>query len=224
MEKYKLLLSVLRSLQEKDALKHFVLVGSWCLTVYRYMYNEPPVLPATRTMDADILVPRRLSSSVRLNVQQLMEDNDFVMQADYPTGFHRFVHPDLNFEFLTEAGAKSEVSVHRFKQLGITVQELRYMSIPLQYKMNVRVEDIEISVPEPEAFALHKLIVCSIRKDTEKAIKDQEAASGLLMFFEDKPAHMNRLREIYDSFPKGWRTKVDAGLNRIGSSLDFTKE
>ena len=169
-------------------------------------------------MDADILVPRRLPSSIRLDVQRIMEDSGFIMQADYPAGFHRFIHPDLNVEFLTDAGAKSEASVHQFKQLGITVQELRYMGIPLQYKMSVCFEDIEIMVPEPEAFALHKLIVCGLRKEREKANKDLEAAIGLLFFFENKPVHMNRLREIYHRFPKGWKTKVDAGLKRAESS------
>ena len=93
------------------------------------------VIPATRTMDADILVPRNLSSRVQLDLGQLMENNGFVVQADYPTGFHRFVHPDLNVEFLTDAGTKSDISVHMFKQLGITVQELRYMDIPPSQKV-----------------------------------------------------------------------------------------
>ncbi|MDJ0763660.1 MAG: GSU2403 family nucleotidyltransferase fold protein [Myxococcota bacterium] len=212
MEKYSLLLSVLRSLQEQEVLKHFVLVGSWCLSVYRYMYDDSTLIPATRTMDADILIPRRLPSRLQVDIQGLMEDNGFITQADYPSGFHRFVHPDLNIEFLTEAGAKSDVSVHRFKQLGITVQELRYMSIPLQYKMPVRIEDIDLTIPEPEAFTLHKLIVCGLRKDTEKAAKDLEAAAGLMMFFEDKENHMNRLWEIYNGFPKGWRSKIDVGF------------
>ena len=141
------------------------------------------------------------------------------MHTDYPAGFHRFVHPDLNIEFLTNAGAKSDISIHRFKQLGITVQELRYMNIPLQYKMHVSIEDIDFAVPEPEAFTLHKLIVCGLRKDKDKANKDLEAAIGLLLFFEDKPVHMNRLQEIYHGFPKSWKAKVEAGLMETESTV-----
>jgi len=162
VEKYDLLLSVLRSLQAHDVLRHFVLVGSWCLTIYRQLYQENATIPATRTMDADILVPRRLPPGVNLDIHQLMESNGFITETDYPNGFHRFIHPDLNFEFLTNAGATSDTSVHRFQQLGITVQELRYMNIPLQYPMTVPIEDIEITVPEPEAFALHKIIVSGL--------------------------------------------------------------
>ncbi len=93
------------------------------------------------------------------------------------------------------------------------------MSIPLQYKMRVRIDDIKITVPEPEAFTLHKLIVCGLRQDAEKAEKDLETAIGLLMFFEDKPVHINRLREIYAAFPKRWKTKVDAGLKKAEPSV-----
>jgi len=222
VEKYSLLLSVLRSFEENDVLKHFILVGSWCLDIYRQLYKDPAVIPATRTMDADILVPKRLSPKLRLDVHQLMEDNGFICETDYPSGFHRFIHPDLNVEFLTNAGAKSDASVHRFKQLGITVQELRYMNIPLQYPMTVTIDGIEVTVPEPEAFTLHKLIVITLRKDEAKAQKDLEAAIGLLLYFEDKPDHMTRLREIYAGFPKGWKKKVDAGLKKAGSSVVVT--
>lgn len=219
MEKFELLLSVLRSLQDKGVLKHFVLVGSWCLFVYRWQHNNPAVIPATRTMDADILIPRRLPPQIRVDVKQLMEDKGFVVHTDYPSGFHRFVHPVLNFEFLTDAGARSNASVHRFKQLGITAQELRYVNILLQYKMEVSIDRVDISVPEPEAFLLHKLIVSGLRGDPEKARGDREAATGLLMFFENKQVHMNRLREIYEGFPKSWKTKVDDSLKKAGSTI-----
>jgi hypothetical protein len=216
VEKYELLLAVLKELQKKKVLKHFVLVGSWCLSVYRQMYHESVLIPATRTMDADFLIPRRISKQVQLNIQELMEQNGFVTQVDYPSGFYRFVHPDLNIEFLTDAGAKSRVSVHTFKQLGLIVQELRYMNIPLHYSTTVQLNDIAVTVPEPEAFALHKLIVYGLRKDSEKAAKDLEAAIGLLQFFEDKPSHLKRLQEIYSQFPKRWRTKVDTALKNAG--------
>ena len=66
MEKFDLLLNVLRDLQKADILQHFILVGSWCLNFYRYLYDNPVEIPATRTLDADILIPKRLPTSVRV--------------------------------------------------------------------------------------------------------------------------------------------------------------
>jgi hypothetical protein len=134
-------------------------------------------------------------------------------------GKKRFTHPDLKFEFLTDPGPKPDEQVYNFKQLGVTAQELRYMAIPLSHRMTINYDDLSITLPEPEAFALHKLIVCCLRKKEEKAIKDTETARGMLMFFEGKTRHVKRIREIYDGFPKGWRKRVDDGLKKAGLPL-----
>jgi hypothetical protein len=194
-----------------------VLVGSWCL--YRHLYGNPVEIPAARTLDADVLIPKRLPAHARGNIVQIMEKNDFAIEIDYPSGYHRFTHPDLKFEFLTDPGSKPDEQIYNFKQLSVTAQELRYMSIPLSYRMAITYKDLSITLPEPEAFTLHKLIVCCLRKKEEKAVKDTETARGLLMFFESKTHHVKRIREIYDSFPKGWKKRVDDGLKMAGLPL-----
>lgn len=219
MGKFNLLLNVLRGLQKADILQHFVLVGSWCLNFYRYLYDNPVEIPATRTLDADILIPKRLPTSAQGSIITIMEANDFAVEFDYFSGLHRFTHPELKIEFLTDPGAKPEEGIYKFKQFGITAQELRYMSIPLSYRLPITYEDLSFSIPESEAFTLHKLIVCCLRKNPEKAVKDTETARGMLMFFQDKPLHIKRINEIYESFPKGWKSRVDDGLQKVGLSL-----
>jgi len=219
VEKFDLLINVLRDLQTAGILKHIMLVGSWCQDFYRHLYGNPVEIPAARTLDADLLIPRRLPSNVQGNILEIMEKNRFAIETDYPSGYHRFTHPDLKIEFLTDPGSKPDEQVYRFKQLGITAQELRYMAIPLTYRRTVTFGDLSLTIPEPEAFALHKLIVCCLRKKPEKAVKDAETARGMLMFFEGKSHHVKRLHEIYDGFPKGWKKRVDNGLKKIGREL-----
>jgi hypothetical protein len=219
VEKFELLLKILRQLQDAHILKHIVLVGSWCQNFYRHMYGNPAEIPAARTLDADLLIPKRLPISAQGNITQIMKDNDFAIEINSFTGYYRFTHPDLKIEFLTDPGAKSDETVHNFKQLGVTAQELRYMSIPLSYKQTITYKDITLTIPEPEAFTLHKLIVCCLRKKPEKAFKDTETARGMLLFFEGKPRHVKRIREIYNSFPKGWKKRVDDGLKKAGMDL-----
>ena len=219
MEKFDLLLKVLRDLQTAGILRHTVLVGSWCQNFYRHLYGNPVEIPAARTLDADLLIPRRLPANVHGNIIELMEKNDFAVEIDYPSGYHRFTHPDLKFEFLTDPGSKPDEQIYKFKQLGVTAQELRYMSIPLSHKLTITYEDLTLTIPEPEAFTLHKLVVCCLRKKAEKAVKDTETARGMLMFFEGKPHHVKRIVEIYESFPKGWKKRVDDGLKKSGLEL-----
>ncbi len=219
MEKFDLLLSVLRDLQKANLLKHFVLVGSWCLEFYRYFYNNPVEIPATRTMDADILIPKQFPKDKYVRVVDIMENNDFIVEIEYMSGLYKFTHVNLTVEFLTDPGAKPDEGIHEFKQLGITAQELRYMKIPLEFKMPVTFKDISLFIPEPEAFTLHKLIVCCLRRNPEKAVKDAETAKAMLLFFAGKTKHIERLHEIYDSFPKGWKSKVNDGLAKTALQL-----
>jgi hypothetical protein len=219
VERFDLLLNVLRDLQKAGILRHVVLVGSWCQNFYRYLYGNPVEIPAARTLDADLLIPKRLPASLKGNIIKIMETNDFAVEIDYPSGYHRFTHPDLKFEFLTDPGPKPDEQIYTFKQLGVTAQELRYMSIPLSNRLTITYEDPSLTIPQPEAFTLHKLIVCCLRKNKEKALKDTETARGMLLFFEGKPHHIKRLSEIYGSFPKGWRQRVDEGLKSAGLSL-----
>ena len=219
MEKFDLLLAVLRDMQSADILRYFVLVGSWCLDFYRHIYGNPVEIPAARTLDADMLIPRQMPKDKQVSIPQIMEKNSFAVEIDFPSGLHKFTHPDLSFEFLTTPGAKSGEDVYRFKHLGITAQELQYMAIPLNYRMVISYEDITLNIPEPEAFTLHKLIICCLRRDIEKARKDTETARGMLTYFEDRKDHIRRLHEIYNSFPKGWKKRVNEGLSSIGISL-----
>jgi hypothetical protein len=219
VEKFDLLLNVLRDLQSAGILRHFVLVGSWCQNFYRHLYGNPVEIPAARTLDADMLIPKRLPPSAQGNIIEIMEKNDFAVEIDFPSGYHRFTHPDLKFEFLTDPGPKPDEQIYKFIQLGVTAQELRYMSIPLSHKLTITYQDITLTIPEPEAFTLHKLIVCCLRKKEEKAVKDTETARGMLMFFEGKPHHVKHLHEIYNSLPKGWKKRVDDGLVKAGREL-----
>jgi hypothetical protein len=219
VEKFDLLLKVLRDLQNAGILPHIMLVGSWCQNFYRHIYGNPVEIPAARTLDADLLIPKRLPASAQGNITAIMEKNDFAVEIDMPSGLYKFTHQQLKVEFLTDPGPKPDEVVHRFKQLGVTAQELRYMSIPLSYRLPINYEDLALTIPEPEAFTLHKLIVCCLRKKEEKAVKDTETARGMLMFFEGKPHHVKRLHEMYDSFPKGWKQRVNDGLKRAGMSL-----
>ncbi len=226
MEKSDTFLSVLRALDRAGALSHFVLVGSWCLDVYRKQFGNPVTIPVTRTLDADLLIPRRVPRSFKIDVVAVMEEIGFVTQTDYPRGFQRFVHPNLNVEFLTAAGAKASASVHSFPSINLVAQELRYMNIPLSYRMTVQYGGLELSVPEPEAFTLHKLLVADLRKDPEKKRKDLEAAVGMLQFIQEDDSRLERIRKIYSEFPPGWRKKVDRGLEATTSfvSVDLAAE
>ncbi len=217
MEEFELLLNVLRDLQTAGVLKHCTLVGSWCLEFYRSMYGNPPEIPAVRTLDADLLLERRLKLAAPVDVAAILEKNNFALEIEH-SGLYKFVHAKLDIEFLTGLGRDGK-AYHNFEELGINAQELPYMEIAHKYQMKAIYSGVELKIPEPEAFALHKLIVCLLRKKPEKETKDIETAKGLFAFFEGKETHVERIRTIYGEFPKGWKKKVGESMGKYRMEL-----
>jgi hypothetical protein len=200
VEKFDLLLNVLGDLQDAGILKHLVLVGSWCQDFYRHQYGNPPEIPATTTMDADILIPRRMPKiTPPVDIVAIMKKNDFSFEISPRSGLYKFQNPLLKVEFLTDPGAKPDEVTRHFKELGVTAQELHFMSLPLTYHYPLKYKHLTLNVPEPEVFALHKLIVCQRRINKEKAEKDKQTAQGMFLFFEGKPHHIKRLHLMNDN-------------------------
>jgi hypothetical protein len=217
--KFEILYTILKDLQNSGVLKHVVLVGSWCQEFYRHHYEDSFQIPATRTMDADILIPRRIKVEKPVDLFEVFEKRGFVPQIHYESCFAKFIHRELTFEFLTDAGAKPEESQRRFKDLNIVAQELHFMNIPLAHYMTVQYKDITLNIPELEAFALHKLIVSLRRKNPEKKEKDIKTAKGIFQFFKGKEQHVRRLKQIIDEMPKGWKKKIQVALDATGLIL-----
>lgn len=212
MEKFDLLYSVLVSFYKANLFDNCVLIGSWCQDFYRQRFGNPFQIPAITTTDADFLIPKRFVNKYHIDVASIMKDNGFVIEYDRMTGLMVFIHEDFKFEFITDVGAKSVESIHNFKNLNLNAQELRFMSIPLTYNYLQPFKDITIRLPEPEAFALHKLIVSGRRNNPVKKIKDIETARGMFEYFETKSEHIIRILQIYNEFIPAWKKKVDAAL------------
>jgi len=211
VEKFDLLLKVFTDLQEAGILKHLVLVGSWCQDFYRHQFDNPSEIPATKTMDADILIPRRMPR-IRppVDIVSIMKNNDFIFEIRPRSGLYIFNHPLLKVEFLTDAGAKPQEETRHFEYLGVSAQELHFMSLPLRYHYPFTYGELQFNIPEPEAFALHKLIVCQRRINKEKAEKDRLTAEGMFRFISNDEKRVQRLREIFTELSNGWKKKIRA--------------
>jgi hypothetical protein len=151
-------------------------------------------------------------------VHEIFRKRGFITQM-YGDGFAKFIHRELTFEFLTDAGAKPDENRFSIKALNIVAQELHFMNIPLAHNMTVQYKDISLKIPEPEAFALHKLIVSQRRLKPEKRAKDIETAKGMFLFFKGKERHIQRLNQIISEMPKGWQKKITAALQNTGLDL-----
>lgn len=183
-------------------LNRLVLVGSWCLRFYQEYFNEPFLYSMLRTRDMDFLVPTPSGISSHVDVVALLGDLGFVrsVKAD---GTIQLMHPEVMLEFLVADRGRGRKSPWPLPELGINAQPLRFMDIAEDAAIRIEVDGINVRVPHPAAFALHKLLVVPRRTDSAKAERDVHAAVSLLTLLV-KNGDTLVLQDLLDRFPCTW--------------------
>lgn len=205
-----------------------VLVGSHAFRAYAGMLGVQ-WRPPTHTHDVDFLHAGRHANLAIPNPpgadmhQELTRDNGFE-PALLPGGeagvtYRSTRDKSFTVDFLTTLGRnrKSPVSI---PHLNITAQPLPYMEFLLPESVTALVlsasgEALPIKVPAPVRYAVHKLIVASLRPVAErtKANKDLAQAS-VLMELLDSDEVSEHLEEARARGPK-WRTYIDNALAQL---------
>lgn len=208
---FETLLDLLRAFEREGVLRHLMLIGSWCLFFYRSALPNAEELPTVRTLDADFLIPRPRGLARDVDVPALLTAAGFV-----PT-FHRasqwvvYDHPELRVEFLTPELGRGSDHADAVKTWHVTAQRLRYLQLLGEHPRRIVYRGVPLCVPEPAAYALHKLIVSARRAADAKRRKDLEAAVAVLDYIYAHPVELVAMRTVLRRVPKGW-LKTLAGL------------
>jgi len=167
-EKYSLLSTVLKELRDSGVLNDLILAGSWCQYYYRILFNMAPEIPLIRTTDIDFLIPTPQKIKKSLDVAKILNDIGFDNDFDYQTGLIKFVHPDLEIQFITPALGRGKDKPYEIKQFNINAEGLRYLTLLQDHKFQMTHEDITLWLPEPGAYILHKILVNQKRKPSQR--------------------------------------------------------
>jgi hypothetical protein len=179
-KRYALFLEVLRRFQTAGLLKELVLIGSWCQHFYRSYFTGMRYTPTIRTRDIDFLVPVPFRIKNKVDVEELLRDEGFVVTFSGGAGYMKLMHPELIVEFLVPEKGKGSDRPYPLPQLGMNAQPLRFLDYLLQNTIRIEAEGLKINVPHPAAFALHKLIISARRTKEEKLLKDRKEALAVL--------------------------------------------
>ena len=197
-------LDLLRRFDREGVLNQVMLIGSWCLALYRSALSGATRLPAIRTLDADFLIPNQGLITRDVNVPSLLEQMGFVSTFVGSSGWVVYDHPELRVEFLVPERGRGSDQAHDVRKLHVTAQGLRYLNLLAQHPRQLSYEGLSVCVPEPAAYALQKLIVSARRTKAEKRQKDLEAAVAVLGYLESHPQEQDKMKDILRSLPKGW--------------------
>ena len=207
-EKYKLLSNVLRSLQDAGVLNCLILVGSWCQYYYRILFDNTPDIPLIRTTDIDLLVPNSPKIKKNVDIGQLLKSLGFDSDYDYSTGIIKYVHPDLEIQFVTPERGRGRDTAYNIKQLQIKAEGIRYLGILQDNSFTMKHEDISLRIPEPEAYVLQKILASRKRANEDKRAKDLDTAFSIGELCMQDHKRRRRMKAIFNDLPKKWQKEI----------------
>ncbi|MFH1356835.1 MAG: GSU2403 family nucleotidyltransferase fold protein, partial [bacterium] len=118
---------VLNLLQEYGLLDDIILIGSWCGHFYQIYFGKKNYSPNIQTLDIDFLVPPRVKFKGP-KLDGLLHDLDFEEEIT-PSGWVRFVHPELRVEFLVPRLCNQSDEPRVISKINISAMPLRHLAV-----------------------------------------------------------------------------------------------
>lgn len=217
--KNNLFLNTLNALYEAGVLGDIILIGSWCHYFYRVYFSNAQEIPLLRTLDIDFLIPNPSNIRKDVNIPEILGNLDFVSSHDYLTGYTKYVHPELELEFLIpELGRGQGNKPYEIPKLHINAQGLRFLNLLQSYTIKIEYENMNVIVPEPSAYVLHKFIIQERRVNKEKQKRDLLSAKEIGEFLLQNQTQQKKMTEIFNSLPAKWQ-KLVLKVLKINSKL-----
>ena len=206
MEKeHDLFFAILASLDKEEVLQDIILIGGWCPLVYKEYFGNPMEISMQRTADLDFMIPNPPQIHKDVDVSLILEELGFDKKLSLLDGYEKYVHPDLEVEFLTPEKGRGRDKPYTIDKLHINAQGLRYLDLIQSYIMKTVYNGISINVPEPTAYVLHKFIVSGRRKKSFKREKDIETARQLGEYLLEQEKQRKKMHEIYVDMADKWK-------------------
>lgn len=216
MEKktYSLCLEVLKRFEKAGILRSLILIGSWCIYFYRYYFESKSYSTYIRTRDIDFLIPIPPKFDKKIDVSKLVEDLGFIEEYKGSKGYIKLEHPDLTIEFLVPERGRGSDKPYSIPSLAINAQPLRYLDFLAMNTITIDFEDLQIRLPHPAAYALHKFIISKRRRKIDKHDRDIEGAIRVFRELINSNQH-REIKRIFDKMHKKWQKIVFKNLESM---------
>ncbi len=216
MEKktYSLCLKVLRRFNKAGILRYFILIGSWSIYFYKSYFRSKSYSTYIRTRDIDFLLPIPFKLKKNLDVFKLVEDLGFLEEYRGSQGFIRLKHPDLIIEFLVPEKGRGSDRPYSIPQLGINAQPLRYLNFITENTIVITSHGLNIRLPHPAAYALHKFIIFKRRIKIDKHDRDIEGALRVFQELIRSNKH-KEIKQIFNKMHRKWQQTIIGNLKSI---------
>lgn len=212
-KQYELCQAVLHRLRDAGVLERLILVGSWCLVLYKDYFRGVGHVHAVRTRDMDFLVADPARRGKAVNIPEILEDLGFLKSYRGTEGYMMLEHPELMIEFLVPERGRGESGARNIPELGVNAQPLRFMDIPSMLPVDLPFGDVMVRAPHPAAYALHKLLIAHRRPKGAKMRKDIVDALSVLDLLVKKN-EATAVKNLVAQFPVSWRKTIREVLHK----------
>lgn len=194
---------IIKTFSDAGFLDDVILVGSWCLTFYKLIFDN--FLPQVRTTDIDFYVPNIKKANAD-KVSSLLKEINYDHIKDSLTNKSRFVSPDgFEIEFLAKL-SRSNVSCIQIGSSSIFAESLSYIDIFSLNYVECCYYGYSIKVASPSAFVIQKILINDKRGNKKE--KDVVAIKNVLEFITIANKYKEEFKELYSKLPKKWKNKI----------------
>lgn len=172
----------IKLLNDNDCLSHVILVGSWAEFIYRETGLLQGFEPNIKTLDVDFLLKNLRRPSPPKNLIDLVKKDGYLVKSDILTNVTKIYDKSgIEIEFLLQKrGAGLESSLRT--NLGVTAQTLRHLDIISNNAIEVSYMNMRINIPQPEAYAIHKIVINEQRGAKQE--KDKQAIINIWPYLD----------------------------------------
>lgn len=211
---FDILTEVLLRFHKHGILDHLILVGSWSVYFYNIHFKTHAFSSELRTRDSDFLIPRKQTFTTKVSIPNLLEDLGFLTELRGQHGIMTLQHPELFIEFLTPEPGSDVDKPKNITSLGVKAHKLHHIEMLARSPLSVAYQGINVKVPAPSDFAIHKLILSEIRKNKDKRPKDFQQGKDLYHFLF-KIGLENTLKESIKTLSKKEKKYLDKALLKL---------
>lgn len=183
---------------------------------------------AMQTGDIDIAQFERLSLALGDQVETPLQDSFTALNfAPLPSPFTKSVwrwkqtRSNTLVEFLTPS-FRPEEDIRPLPALGVSAQSLHYLNYLIAEPIKAAVlyrSGVLVQIPQPERYAIHKLIVADRRRggpDQIKSHKDRAQAAFLIeVLAQDRPEELRDAYEVALASGPRWGERIASSLRRM---------
>ena len=207
-------LGFLKLLNDNDLLDKVIVGGSWA----EYIYAQSGLLKGftgdLRTLDVDFLIKNLRLPNTPTSLTALAAKAGYDIMSDILDETTKIVTPNgLEIEFLINQMGSGSTRIMK-TNLGVNAQALRHMDITLRNSITVNLLGMNVTVPKPEAYVIHKMVINKDRTPAKQA-KDTQSIYRLAPYLNQKV-----YQEVYDGLFKKEQNAVNTFIEKNGKLFE----